>query len=108
MTAQLSTTYNKEFNNQAEIRKIKKIEKKPVISTVNDLESDTINTNISVKSIITITGKNLKIDIEKGESVRYINCENLNQYIPIVKFQRNKDKQLVFLSPLIIFKKGIF
>lgn len=108
VTAQVSKVFNKKFNEDAKVEKTVKDEVAPEIHSVKNINTSAINKDYSVRNIISVKGRNLKILNKDNEYLRFYNEKNRDHFNKILKFQRNTDKELVFLMPYTGFDKGYF
>ena len=62
VTAQISSTFNAEFELASSMEKLPSVEKKPLIIGVTDLETGDSNKRVTKNNIVTLNGENLKLD----------------------------------------------
>ena len=105
--AKISSALNEQFRTEALVEKVQATERRPMLSEVIDLESGSINKEITKNNIITIKGENLKFNSKStDEYLEIINVENESEIIRISKFQKITDKEVVFLCPDLRFTKA--
>jgi len=76
---------------------------------VHDLASQTTNEKVTVNNIVTLSGQALKFDAQRAdEHLRFVNDTDPSQYVAITKFQKQTDRELVFLMPPTTFASGHF
>ncbi|HNZ28321.1 MAG TPA: hypothetical protein PKK13_13940, partial [Spirochaetota bacterium] len=109
VTAQISSTFNAEFEQASSMEKITSIDKKPLIIGVFDLASNESNTKVTKNNIITLRGEFLKFNTGvEDEYLRFVNKSNPAEMVQLTQFQKLTDKEIVFLMPDVAFTEGYF
>ena len=109
VTAQISSTFNAEFELAASMEKLASVEKKPLIIGVTDLETGESNKRVTKNNIVTLNGENLKFDpANADEYLKFVNTADASEFSPITKFQKLTNKELVFILPDVSFANGYF
>ena len=109
VTAQVSTAFNNSFKTDASLEKVQATVRIPKLLSVHDLASKEINKRITLKNVITITGENLKFNPDTDdEYLKFVNCDEPNNFFVIDKCHKITDKEIVFLCPEISFATGYF
>lgn len=109
VNAKISSVFNNRFNLNTRVEKEAASFKSPQMYTIDDLASDTSNQKVTPANIIDITGERMKFDqANPVEYLRFVNADNPTDFVPISKFQKLTDKELVFLMPATTFKTGYF
>jgi len=109
LTAQISKTLNDRIQSTATVEKLILDENRPILLEVSDSEADSGVDDLSVGNIIAITGKRLKFDPAKtDEYLRLVNTARPSEFVPIIKFHKISDQELVFRLPKTSFTQGHF
>lgn len=109
MTAQVSSAFNTLFSRDAVMEKVFAGEKKPMLVEVVDLATGEANTRVTQGNIVTISGESLKFSPDDpDENLVFVNSADATESVEIPVFQKNTDKELVFLMPSVSFASGYF
>lgn len=109
ITAQISTIYNKDFAQKATVEKITTDVKSPILLEVVNIADKTVNTNVTVNGIVSLSGEYLKFDSSvTDEYLRFVNLNNAAEFTAVTHIQKLTDKEIVFLFPETTIVEGYF
>jgi len=76
---------------------------------VVDSEADEGISTLAVGHITSVNGKRLKFDAaQPKEYLRLVNAQNPTEFLPVTKFHKVSDQELVFRLPQATFQEGYF
>jgi hypothetical protein len=109
VNASVSSVFNNRFAVNTGVEKVSSSFKSPRLFSVDDLASETTNEKVTPINIVSLGGERLKFEPQSSlEYLRFVNAEDPAQFVPITKFQKFTDKEVVFLMPAVPFAKGYF
>jgi len=109
VNATVSTVFNDRFALLTSVEKVDGTFKTPRVFSIRDLATETTNQKVTVNNIVTLGGTRLKFDPQNsGEFLRFVNADDPTQFVPVTKFQKFTDKEVVFLMPSVTFANGYF
>jgi len=109
VNATVSSIFNKDFALFTSVEKTSANFKRPKLSQVIDVATDTFNQKVTANNIVTLNGESLKFNLKNPEEyLRFVNDADPNQYVTISKFQKQTNRELVFLMPTTPFSRGYF
>ena len=109
VNATVSSIFNKKFALATGVERTTANFKRPKLSLITDLATGTFNQKVTIDNIVTLSGESLKFDLGNPEEhLRFVNDADPTQYVSITKFQKQTNRELVFLMPTVSFSKGYF
>jgi len=109
VNASVSSVFNSRFGLLTEVEKVSATFKTPRVFSVEDLASETTNEKVTPANIVSLGGVGLKFDTEKpAEYLRFVNIDDPSQFVAVTRFQKQTDKEIVFLMPAVTFARGYF
>ena len=109
LTSQVSKSLNDRVARNATVEKVIVDESRPVLLDVVDSEADEGITTLAMGHITSVNGKRLKFDAaQPKEYLRLVNAQNPNEFLPVTKFHKVSDQELVFRLPQATFQEGYF
>lgn len=109
LTCQASKSLNDLISTAVSVEKVVVDENRPILLDVVDSEADEDFVALTVGHIMSVAGKRLKFDISQpSEYLRLVNAENPAEFVPVLKFHKLADQELVFRLPPVSFAQGYF
>lgn len=109
LTSQVTKALNERISQEASVAKVIVDENRPILLEVFDSEADEGSLLLTSGNITSINGKRLKFDTSQaGEYLRLVNLENPSEFVPVIKFHKLGDQELVFRLPEVTFTQGYF
>jgi len=109
LTAQVSKALNTQFSRGARVKKVITQEDRPLLAQITDSEAEPGSLLFTVGHIVSVAGKRLKFDPARpGEYLRLVNTQDPDDFLPILKFHKITQGQLVFRFPAATFPDGYF
>jgi len=109
LMSQVSKSLNERIAKGATIEKVIVDEFRPILINVVDSEADEGVSTLAVGHITAVSGKRLKFDAGQPEEyLRLVNAQNPNEFLPVTKFHKVTDQELVFRLPQTTFQQGYF
>jgi len=109
LTSQVSRGLNDRVSQNASVERVIVDETRPILLDVIDSEADDGITTLAVGHIVSISGKRLKFDTARPEEyLRLVNAQNPSEFLPVSRFHKVSDQELVFRLPQAPFTEGYF
>jgi hypothetical protein len=109
LMSQVAKSLNDRIAKSATIEKVIVDEFRPILIDVVDSEADDGVTTLAMGHITSVNGKRLKFDAKQPkEYLRLVNAQNPGEFLPVTKFHKVSDQELVFRLPQASFQEGYF
>ncbi len=109
LMSQVSKSLNERMAANSSIEKVIVDEIRPILLNVVDSEADEGISTLAVGHITSVNGKRLKFDAaQPKEYLRLVNAQNPTEFLPVTKFHKVSDQELVFRLPQATFQEGYF